>query len=285
MILQFFITYAWWSVGFYDKSHRRYSKPYTILFLISLALMALSLFTERPWMKFLGVAVIICNYVPPFIAHRLLRQSSLDLSLSWSMAERLGLFTIIVFGEVVLGVVNGISKVKHLNFTAWLDFALAISVVFALWWIFFGLMSGRNAKPGFVTATLLELLCIPTLMSLGLIAARFSYLYDSNAADQALNIVFNCAVGTFLIGVNLMIGLLDYPDIFDSVRRLVRISLILTAIALFGWTLVNMQLPTQFHLLIVLGILVVEIACLNFFYYSLDSEERVKLEASLAESE
>jgi low temperature requirement protein LtrA len=285
MVMQFFITYAWWSIGFYDKSHRRYNKPYTILFLISLALMALSLFVPRPWLKFLGIAVIICNYLPPFIAHRLLRKSSLDLSMSWSMAERLGLFTIIVFGEVVLGVVNGISKVNNLDFTAWLNFALAICVVFALWWIFFALMSGRNAKPGFVTATVLELLCIPTLMSLGLIAARFSYLFDSNQADQTLNIIFNCAVGTFLIGINLMMGLLDYPDLFNSMRRPVRLSLVFTAIVLFGWSLVNFELPTHYYLLVVLGILLVEIICLNYFYYTLNVEERTKMEATLAESE
>jgi low temperature requirement protein LtrA len=112
MIMQLYITYLWWSVGFYDRSHRRYNRPYTILFLIALALMALSLFVPRPWVKLIAIIVIICNYTPPFIAHRLLRKSSLDLSLSSSMAERLGLFTIIVFGEVVLGVVNGISKVN-----------------------------------------------------------------------------------------------------------------------------------------------------------------------------
>src|SRR5205809_5234315 len=47
MIMQLFITYAWWSIGFYDKSHRRYSKPFTILFLVSWALMTLSLFVPR----------------------------------------------------------------------------------------------------------------------------------------------------------------------------------------------------------------------------------------------
>ena len=285
MIMQLFITYAWWSIGFYDKSHRRYSKPFTVLFLVSLALMTLSLFVPRPWLKFIGVAVIICNYLPPFIAHRLLRKSSLDLSLSWSMAERLGLFTIIVFGEVVLGVVNGISKVNNLNFTAWLDFALAICIVFALWWIFFALMSGRNAKPGFVIASVVELLCIPTLMSLGLIAARFSYLFDSNETDQTLNIVFNCAVGTLLIGINLMISLLDYPEIFTSIRRPVRLSLLVTAVVLVGWSLVNIRLDTHFYLLVTLGILLLEIICLNFLYYNLDVEERKKMDASLAESE
>ena len=35
MIMQLYITYLWWSVGFYDRSHRRYNRPYTILFLFA----------------------------------------------------------------------------------------------------------------------------------------------------------------------------------------------------------------------------------------------------------
>jgi len=285
MIMQLFITYAWWSVGFYDKSHRRYSRPYTILFLLALALMALSLCVPRPFAKFIVIAIIICNYSPPFIANVLLRRSSLVLNLSSSMAERLGLFTIIVFGEVVLGVVNGIGKVNNLDFSAWLNFAFAISIVFALWWIFFTLTSNRNAKSGFVVATSLELLCIPTLMSLGLIAARFSYLFDSNEINQSLNIVFNCAVAAFLIGINLMMGLLEYHDIFRSIERPVRMSLLVTAVVLIGCSLVNFKLDTQYHLLVVLAILIAEIICLNFFYYNLDEEARREVETATAKGE
>src|SRR5262245_43945228 len=155
------------------------------------------------------------------------------------MAERLGLFTIIVFGEVVLGVVNGISKVDHLDFSAWLNFGLALSIVFALWWIFFAMTSNRNAKTGFVNATLLELLCIPTLMSLGLIAACFSYLFDANENGQSLNIVFGSAIATLLIGISLIMGLLVYAEIFNTIKKPARLSLVITALVLFIWSFVN----------------------------------------------
>jgi len=276
MIMQLYITYLWWSVGFYDRSHRRYNRPYTILFLLALALMVLSLFVPRPWVKLIAIIVIVCNYTPPFIAHRLLRRSSLNLSLSSSMAERLGLFTIIVFGEVVLGVVNGISKVNDLNFSTWLNFALALSIVFALWWIFFAMTSNRNAKTGFVNATLLELLCIPTLMSLGLIAARFSYLFDPKETDLSLNIIFCSAIATFLTGISLMMGLLVYADIFNPIKKSARRSLLVTALVLFGWSLVNLKLDTIYHLIAVMVILLVEIIYLTSLYYNLNIDERNK---------
>jgi len=271
MIMQLYITYLWWSVGFYDRSHRRYNRPYTILFLFALALMALSLFVPRQWVKLIAIIVIICNYAPPFIAHRLLRKSSLDLSLSSSMSERLGLFTIIVFGEVVLGVVNGISKVNSLNFSVWLNFALAVSIVFALWWIFFAMTSNRNAKTGFVNATLLELLCIPALMALGLIAARFSYLFDQNGTGQSLDIIFGSAMAIFLIGISLLMGLLTYAEIFNSIKRPARLSLLVTALVLVAWSFVNVKLETLYYLLVVIAILLAEIIYLTSLYYNLDT--------------
>ena len=271
MIMQLYITYLWWSVGFYDRSHRRYNRPYTILFLFALALMALSLFIPLQWVKLIAIIVIICNYAPPFIADRLLRKSSLDLSLSSSMSERLGLFTIIVFGEVVLGVVNGISKVNSLNFSVWLNFALAVSIVFALWWIFFAMTSNRNAKTGFVNATLLELLCIPTLMALGLIAARFSYLFDQNGTGQSLDIIFGSAMAIFLIGISLIMGLLTYAEIFNSIKRPARLSLLVTALVLVAWSFVNVKLETLYYLLVVIVILLAEIIYLTSLYYNLDT--------------
>jgi len=282
MVMQLYITYLWWSVGFYDRSHRRYNRPYTILFLFALALMALGLFVPVQWVKPIAILVIICNYTPPFIAHRLLRKSSLDLSLSSSMSERLGLFTIIVFGEVILGVVNGISKVNDLNFSVWLNFALAVSIVFALWWIFFALTSNRNAKAGFVNATLLELLCIPTLMSLGLIAARFSYLFGANEADQSLNIVFGSAVATFLIGISLIMELLVYAEIFNSIKRPVRLSLLVTAAALLAWSFVNIKLDTVYYLLVILVILLAEIIYLTSLYYNFTADEAKEVDSEHA---
>jgi low temperature requirement protein LtrA len=240
--------------------------------------MALSLFVPRPWVKLIAIIVIICNYTPPFIAHRLLRKSSLDLSLSSSMAERLGLFTIIVFGEVVLGVVNGISKVNTLDFFTWLNFALAVSIVFALWWIFFAMTSNRNAKSGFVNATLLELLCIPTLMALGLIAARFSYLFDQNGTSQSLNILFGSAIAIFLIGISLIMGLLTYAEIFNSIKRPARLSLLVTALVLVAWSFVDVKLETLYYLLVVIVILLAEIIYLTSLYYNLNSDEGKKIE-------
>jgi low temperature requirement protein LtrA len=231
MVMQFYITYLWWSVGFYDRA------------------------------------------LPPFISSILLRRSSLDLSLSSSMFERLGLFTIIVFGEVVLGVVNGISKADIGLFSTWLHFALILSTIFALWWIFFTLISRREAKKGFARASLLELLFIPSLVSLGLIASCLGYFFDPNQPLHSIADVFGYAVAIFLACISGMLGFVDYPEAVRPIKRPFRISLIVTALVFISWSLSGINLGTTNNLVVLLGILVAEIIYLNSLYYSLNVEE------------
>ncbi|HUR65734.1 MAG TPA: low temperature requirement protein A [Chitinophagaceae bacterium] len=269
MVMQFYITYLWWSVGFYDRSHRKYNLPYTILYLLSLGLMALSLFISPAWLKYIVPLIIVFNYMPPFLSSILLRRSALDLSLSSSMSERLGLFTIIVFGEVVLGVVNGISKADIRLFSTWLNFALVLSMIFSLWWLFFTLISNRVAKKGFVRASLLELLFIPTMVSLGLIASCLTYFFDPQQHIFSLGDVFGYALANFLICISLMMGLLEYPDTALPIIRPVRISLLCTALVFIAWSVSNIDLGTTYNLLVLLIILILQMIYLNYLYYSL----------------
>ena len=272
MIMQFYITYMWWSIGIYDKEHRRYNLPYTILFLLSLAIMGLSLVVSQEWFKFLVPLIIICNYSPQFIADRLLRQSALDLSLSSSMSERLGLFTIIVFGELVLGVVNGISELDLTAGSTWLKFACALAVVFALWWIFFTMASNREAKKGFTNATLLELLYIPALISLGLIAACFHSLFNDHLL-HSLQPVFGYALTIFFISISLMMGLLENPDKIRMIIRPVRISLFIVGLVFLFSSFIIADMNSLYYLLLVIIILIAEILYLNSLYYRLVAGE------------
>jgi len=270
MVMQAFITYLWWSVGIYDKEHRYYNQPYTVLFLVALGLMGLSLAVDERWLKWIFPLVLICNYAPPFIAHRLLRRSSRDLNLSPSMFERLGLFTIIVFGELVLGVVNGISATHLPDYLTWINFALALSIVFALWWVFFTLISNREAKKGFANATMMELLYIPTVISLGLMAVCFAGFFDSHHADPAIQQVFGYAVATFLVGNSLIMGLVVYPQQVQVIIPPVRVSLAITGVVFVAIALVNPAMGTQPFQVLVLALLLIEISYINFRYYSLN---------------
>ena len=59
-----------------------------------------------------------------------------------SLVERFGLFTIIVLGEVVFGVVNGLSSAEQ-DLETIATGLIALGVGFGLWWIYFDLVGGR----------------------------------------------------------------------------------------------------------------------------------------------
>ena len=179
MVMQIYITYLWWSVGIYDKEHRKLNVPYTICYLASFVLLFLTLFLKQPYIRIAFYASLLLNYLPPFLNTSRLRKKNIEISLSSSMTERLGLFTIIIFGEAVLGVINGTAALNNVNFQIWINFGLGILIVFALWWLFFSLIADREGRKGFLNGTFVELAYIPSLMSLGMIGAAFSGLFQS----------------------------------------------------------------------------------------------------------
>jgi len=68
------------------------------------------------------------------------------LRVTESMAERFGLFTIIVLGEVVVGVIDGMAEAGHEighDFVTYATGLLALIVGFGLWWMYFDLIGRR----------------------------------------------------------------------------------------------------------------------------------------------
>jgi low temperature requirement protein LtrA len=59
-----------------------------------------------------------------------------------SMTERFGLFTIIVLGEVVIGVVDGVSHARRDALTI-VTGVLALGIAFGFWWIYFDVIGNR----------------------------------------------------------------------------------------------------------------------------------------------
>ncbi len=63
-----------------------------------------------------------------------------------SLVERFATITIIVLGEVVFGVVDGLSQSTH-DFTTISTGMIALAVGFGFWWIYFDVVGGKLPKP------------------------------------------------------------------------------------------------------------------------------------------
>ena len=71
--------------------------------------------------------------------------TDLGLTPTDSLVERFGLFTIIVLGEVVVGVVEGISDAERtaLNITTGM---IGLMIGFAFWWTYFDFVGDRHPR-------------------------------------------------------------------------------------------------------------------------------------------
>lgn len=65
-----------------------------------------------------------------------------------SLVERLGLFTIIVLGELVVGVVGGINDVEELTALTIATGIIGLTIGYGLWWNYFDSLGRRIPQPG-----------------------------------------------------------------------------------------------------------------------------------------
>ena len=87
-------------------------------------------------------AVAVCWVVGMLLALHAAAGLHLGLPPTESLVERFGMFTIIVLGEVVFGIVDGLSSVEHTGKTITTGM-IALWIGLGLWWIYFDLVGRR----------------------------------------------------------------------------------------------------------------------------------------------
>ena len=144
----FVLVLLWSRTGLHDPHHRPASVPYSIAYLVSAALFAGSVFVEAAltyWMwagalllELLGFVVAMYRFEPPES-----RGGEAVIYATPSLIERMGLFVIIVLGEVVVGAINGMAAIRPLDLNETVVGLLGVVVAIGLWWIYFDLVSHR----------------------------------------------------------------------------------------------------------------------------------------------
>jgi low temperature requirement protein LtrA len=139
------MTWLWQSVRGQDQpEYTAITRVYVLAMLGSIAIVLLSAFLpDAP--RLVAWAALTIGWV---IAFQLLARSrtfAVSVSPTESMVERFGLFAIIVLGEVVIGVVDGLS---HADTDA-LSIAtglLALGIGFGFWWAYFDVVGRRMPR-------------------------------------------------------------------------------------------------------------------------------------------
>ncbi len=82
------------------------------------------------------------------IASGVRAQIDLSLTPTASFVERFGLFTIIVLGEVLVGVIRGVAGHQQLTAQVAVIGAMGMLVAVGLWWLYFDFVSHRHPGRG-----------------------------------------------------------------------------------------------------------------------------------------
>ena len=143
------LTWMWYSVRRQDsEEYMALTGRYLSGMVISVIFMGVSAFLPDgartvAWGVFLVAWIVLWMA----IEHLARREPDIAFEVTDSLVERFGLFTIIVLGEVVVGVVTGLSEVER-TVEAMATGMIGLGIGFGIWWTYFDYVGGRRPSAG-----------------------------------------------------------------------------------------------------------------------------------------
>jgi low temperature requirement protein LtrA len=166
-VLLVWLIYQWWVVRRQDDLRMAaLSTPYFVGLAVILALVLASIGVENPSTRLILWAAGAAGAIVVPLAGSVRRHEGLTegFQVSESTAERFALFTIIVLGELVVGVVNGLSDAGGGWATKGVGW-LCLGIGFGIWWNYFDFVGRRPPRPGLGLRGLWLVVHLPLSMS------------------------------------------------------------------------------------------------------------------------
>jgi low temperature requirement protein LtrA len=225
---QLILTYLWWRTGVHDPLHRPLSRPYSVVFLITTLLVFISVFVTSPWRFYLWALALLLSLLLPALLFNLGRNDPAvraeverGLVLSPAVVERFGLFTIIVLGEVIVGVVQGVTGHDELTWLIGATAILGMLVAIGLWWVYFDFVSHR--PPMVKRTTVASWIYAHLLMTMGIAATGAAVLNVLEHAGEPLSSELRWllvgAIALALICIALMMRVIRLDELFRPMYR------------------------------------------------------------------
>jgi low temperature requirement protein LtrA len=247
------ITVLWLRASMHIREFRPTGRIYVAGFTVSILLFVLSLFTSQN-LRFVlwGVALLIDMITPSFT---LKHQRMLPRFSTSKLPERFGLFILIVLGESIVGVVNGVAAMKVPGFATILPAVFGITIGFSLWWIYFDFINRRPAKSKVTVSIFWVYLHLPMAMGIAATGAGITNIITARAAHEAVpsTILVVVAVGLLLVTIGCTEFTLHREEDEPTHPRLSPWMKILTGVVLVVFANFSDALPTLAALSIVLA--------------------------------
>lgn len=257
---QAILTFLWWRTGVHDSDHRPLSYPYSLMFVVTTMLFAGSIFVDESLRYILwGLAVIISLLLPITIMglrsrNEITKAHVHSLShVNPSLVERFGLFNIIVLGEIVVGVVSGVT---HLDFTIGIGIHALLGTLIAIgaWWIYFDFVSHRIPKHGVARSTMWYYLHLPLTMSIAAVGAAVLVIIehaDGHVPTEAQWLLLG-SLAIIFISTALLIRLVTHEKNANYTKTGGRVMLACAVLIILLGTIALDGIPLLFAALILL---------------------------------
>jgi low temperature requirement protein LtrA len=163
------IIVMWVRGGWHNPEARPMTNMFAVGFTISVLLFGGSLLLPVPQRYQLWTVALVIDLLIPLttIPH----QRALPRFSSSRLPERFGLFTIIVLGETIVGVVSGLAEVHHLTWQTGLIGLLGMGLAFGLWWLYFDGISHQPPRGGLRSSLARNYLHLPLVLGITAVGA------------------------------------------------------------------------------------------------------------------
>lgn len=139
---RFVLVFEYLWAGIHIPPARGLANYYAAGFAIAATLWLISAFVPMPFRFILWAIGLSVDFATPLSAGRFQRQLLPHLE---HLPERFGLFVIIVLGEAILAVVNGVAEVDWQPMNA-LAAVCGFGIAFCLWWLYFDNVEGASLQ-------------------------------------------------------------------------------------------------------------------------------------------
>ncbi|MDE0288877.1 MAG: low temperature requirement protein A [bacterium] len=270
------LWWLWFSVRLQDtEEFMDVTRRYLTGMMVSIGLMVISGFVPADVRVALWVFLVLLWFGSGV---RLSSSEALEAGIraTESMVERFGLFVIIVLGEVVVGVVDGLSEVEH-NSRSIATGMIGLCVGFAYWWTYFDYVGRRLPKDSGPTRTRWMFLHFPVTSSIAAAGAAMVSLVDHAGDERTPAATAWLLAGSVALGLSAMIlkmrTLGDYDRLPGIYKPLTRVMAPAAAVALI--TAVWAPTPWLFALSLVVILLGIWLFAVNR-WLRLDNHETIR---------
>lgn len=215
------LTWMWWVVREQDDDPemRRFAGNYLVGMVAAVVVIGSSALFEADVRIFVWAA-FFAVWLFGILATNVRSQVSTEgLEVSESLVERFGLFVIIVLGEVVLGVVSGLSDVEHATITIATGL-IGLGVGFGFWWTYFDAVGGRLPRNEPFVRFSWMFGHLPVVMAIAASGAAMVGLIEHAADDRAPAAAAWLLTGSVAFGLLALVGVVVTLRDFERLRAL-----------------------------------------------------------------